>query len=74
MMLMVSMPVLITVLVIGLAVSIFQAMTQIHEASLSFVPKLLGAVAVISIAGPWMLTMMVDYIRRTLVNFSSMIT
>ena len=66
MLLMVSAPVLITVLVIGLVVSIFQAATQIHEATLSFVPKIIGAVAVLAIAGPWMLTTLVEYIQRTL--------
>jgi flagellar biosynthetic protein FliQ len=64
--LLVSAPMLLTVLVIGLAVSIFQAATQIHEATLSFVPKILGAVAVLAIAGPWMLTNLVEYIQRTL--------
>jgi flagellar biosynthetic protein FliQ len=64
--LVVSAPVLLAVLGIGLVVSIFQAATQIHEATLSFVPKLLGAVAVLAIAGPWMLTTLVEYIQRTL--------
>jgi len=66
MLLLVSAPLLITVLVIGLVVSIFQAATQIHEATLSFVPKIVGAVAVLAIAGPWMLTSLVEYIQRTL--------
>ncbi len=66
MLLMVSAPLLISVLVIGLVVSIFQAATQIHEATLSFVPKIVGAVAVLAIAGPWMLTTLVEYIQRTL--------
>jgi len=64
--LMVSAPSLITVLVVGLVVSIFQAATQIHEATLSFVPKIVAAVAVLAIAGPWMLTTLVEYIQRTL--------
>jgi flagellar biosynthetic protein FliQ len=64
--LMVSAPLLISVLVIGLVVSIFQAATQIHEATLSFVPKVIGAVAVLAIAGPWMLTTLVEYLQRTL--------
>jgi flagellar biosynthetic protein FliQ len=64
--LMVSSPVLAVVLVVGLAVSLFQAVTQIHEATLSFVPKLIAAIVVFTIAGPWMLTTMVDFIRRTL--------
>ncbi len=66
MLLMVSAPMLLTVLVIGLLVSIFQAATQINEATLSFVPKVLGAVAVLAIAGPWMLTSLVEYLQRTL--------
>ncbi len=66
MLLMISAPVLLTILVVGLVVSIFQAATQINEATLSFVPKVVAAVAVLAIAGPWMLTMLVDYIRQTL--------
>ena len=62
--LMISAPVLLTVLVVGLLVSIFQAATQIHEATLSFVPKLIAAVAVIGFAGPWMLNSLVEYLQR----------
>ncbi|MDH5538348.1 MAG: flagellar biosynthesis protein FliQ [Rhizobacter sp.] len=64
--LMVAAPVLLTVLVVGLLVSIFQAATQINEATLSFVPKIIAAVAVLAIAGPWMLTTLVEYLQRTL--------
>jgi len=69
--LMVSAPVLIVVLVVGLVVSIFQAATQIHEATLSFVPKLIAAVVVLAVAGPWMLTTLVEYIQRTLQSIPS---
>jgi flagellar biosynthetic protein FliQ len=69
--LLVSAPMLISVLLIGLVVSIFQAATQIHEATLSFVPKIIGAVAVLAIAGPWMLTTLVEYIQRTLQSIPS---
>lgn len=62
----VSAPLLLTVLVVGLVVSVFQAATQIHEATLSFVPKLIAAVAVLAIAGPWMLTSIVEYLQRTI--------
>ena len=55
-----------SVLVVGLLVSLFQAVTQIHEATLAFVPKLVAVIAVFAIAGPWMLTMLVEYIRRTI--------
>ncbi len=66
MLLLVSAPLLLTVLVVGLVISIFQAATQINETTLSFVPKVVAAVAVLAIAGPWMLTMLVEYIQRTL--------
>jgi flagellar biosynthesis protein FliQ len=66
MLLLVSAPILLSVLVVGLVVSIFQAATQINEATLSFVPKVVAAVAVLAVAGPWMLTMLVEYIQRTL--------
>jgi flagellar biosynthetic protein FliQ len=71
--LMVSLPILLMVLVVGLVVSIFQAITQIHENTLSFVPKLIAAVLVFAIAGPWMLSTLVDYIRRTLESIPSLV-
>ena len=64
--LMVAAPLMLVVLVVGLVVSIFQAATQINEATLSFVPKVIAAVAVLAIVGPWMLTTLVEYIQRTL--------
>ena len=57
-------PMLLAALVIGLIVSIFQAATQIDEQTLSFIPKLIGTFIVLILTGPWMLQMMVDYIRR----------
>jgi flagellar biosynthesis protein FliQ len=66
MLLMVSAPVLLVVLVVGLLISIFQAATQINEATLSFVPKVLATVAVLVVAGPWMVTTLVEYIQRSL--------
>ena len=66
--LMVSAPLLITALAVGLVVSIFQAATQIHEATLSFVPKIVAAVVVLAVAGPWMLTTLVEYLQRTLTS------
>jgi flagellar biosynthesis protein FliQ len=66
--LMVAAPILLVVLVLGLVVSIFQAATQINEATLSFVPKIVGAVLVLAIAGPWMLSTLVDYIRSVLIG------
>lgn len=64
--LMVAGPMLVTVLLIGLLVSIFQAATQINEATLSFIPKLVGVFGVLMVIGPWMLTTLVDYMRAVL--------
>jgi flagellar biosynthetic protein FliQ len=69
--LMIAAPVLATVLGVGLIVSLFQAITQIHEATLSFVPKLIAAIAVFAFAGPWMMTTMVDFIRTTILSIPS---
>jgi flagellar biosynthetic protein FliQ len=66
MLLTIAAPVLLTVLAVGLVVSVFQAATQIHEQTLSFVPKIVAAVAVLGVAGPWMLTTLVEYLQRTL--------
>lgn len=71
--LMVAAPVLGTVLIVGLVISIFQAITQIHEATLSFVPKLVAAMLVLALAGPWMLTTLVDYIRRMIMSIPTLV-
>lgn len=63
-MLLISSPMLLAALAVGLLVSIFQAATQINEMTLSFIPKLIAVFASIVIAGPWMTGLMVDYIRR----------
>lgn len=68
MILMVAAPILGTVLAVGLIVSLFQAITQIHEATLSFVPKLIAAIVVFAVAGPWMMSTLVDFIRNTLLS------
>jgi flagellar biosynthetic protein FliQ len=73
MLLMVSAPVLGVVLLVGLLVSLFQAITQIHEATLAFVPKLVAAMAVFAWAGPWMLNMLVEYIRRMIEAIPSVV-
>lgn len=61
--LMVAGPILLVVLIIGLLVSVFQAATQINEATLTFIPKLVGVFACLIIIGPFMLTTMVDYMH-----------
>lgn len=62
--LLIAAPLLAVALVVGLVISIFQAATQINEATLSFIPKLVAVFAMLVLAGPWMLAEMVDYIRR----------
>jgi flagellar biosynthesis protein FliQ len=62
--LLVSAPLFIAALATGLIVSIFQAATQINETTLSFVPKLVVIFVTLIVAGPWMITVMTDYIRR----------
>ena len=69
--LLVASPLLVAVLAVGLVVSIFQAATQINESTLSFVPKIVAAVATLAVAGPWMLTTLVEYIQRTLQSIPS---
>ncbi len=61
--LMLAAPLLGVALVVGLVVSIFQAATQINEATLSFIPKVLAVAAAGVVAGPWMLALMLDYLR-----------
>lgn len=68
--LMISAPLLLVALGVGLIVSIFQAATQINEATLTFIPKLIGIFVVLVVAGPWMLTVMLDYMREMLGNIS----
>lgn len=60
----VSAPLLLAALAVGLLVSVFQAATQINEMTLSFIPKLLVMFIVLVVAGPWMLNLLMDYTRR----------
>ncbi|WP_313076849.1 flagellar biosynthesis protein FliQ [Melaminivora sp.] len=73
MLLTIALPVLSVVMAVGLAVSIFQAVTQIHEATLAFVPKLIAAVLVFAVAGPWMISTLVDFLRRTIESIPSVV-
>jgi flagellar biosynthetic protein FliQ len=54
-------PILVTTLVVGLLISLFQAVTSIQEFTLTFLPKLLAVAAILAVAGHWMLTQLVDY-------------
>ncbi len=71
--LLVSAPLLLSALAVGLVVSIFQAATQINEMTLSFIPKLLAIFAALLVSGPWILTMMTDYMRRLITTIPSLI-
>ncbi|QGG48184.1 flagellar biosynthesis protein FliQ [Heliorestis convoluta] len=59
-------PILAGSLVIGLAISLFQATTQIQEATLAFVPKIIGVFLIIFILGPWLLQSMLQYTGQLL--------
>lgn len=71
--LLVSAPVLLVTLIVGLTVSVFQAATQINDPSLSFIPKVVAVLITFAIAGPWMLTVMIDYMRRVLTGLPGII-
>ena len=66
-------PLLMTVLIVGLVISIFQAATQVNEMTLSFIPKLLGVAAVLVLLGPWLITTMVDYMRTILTQIPTLV-
>ncbi|HWZ49056.1 MAG TPA: flagellar biosynthesis protein FliQ [Herbaspirillum sp.] len=71
--LMIAAPMLLTSLVVGLCVSIFQAATQINEATLSFIPKLLGVFMALIISGPWVLSVIVDYMHKMFAGIPAMV-
>ncbi len=66
-------PILLTVLVIGLAVSLFQAVTSIQEQTLTFVPKVIGVVAILVILLPWMLRSMIEFTRSVIERIPAMV-
>jgi flagellar biosynthetic protein FliQ len=70
---MVAAPLLLVSLVIGLVVSIFQAATQINEATLSFIPKLVGIFVALIVAGPWMISVMTDYMREVFTGIPGLV-
>jgi len=71
--LMLAAPLLLVALIIGLVISIFQAATQINEATLSFIPKLVGVFVALVVAGPWMLSVMLDYMRQVFTGIPGLI-
>jgi flagellar biosynthesis protein FliQ len=71
--LMLAAPILVTALVIGLAVSLFQAVTSIHEQTLSFVPKVLGIVVVLVITLPWMMRSTIEFTTMLIERMPQMV-
>ena len=69
-----STPILITALLIGFAISLFQSVTQIQEATLSFVPKAVGVAVAMLISGNWMLHEMITYTRNLYEQIPSLLT
>ncbi|MCK6598188.1 MAG: flagellar biosynthesis protein FliQ [Bdellovibrionaceae bacterium] len=70
---MLAMPLLASTLVIGLIVSIFQAITQINEATLTFVPKMIIIALILVFAGPWMMDVMTSYTINLLESISTIV-
>ena len=71
--LLIGAPLLLTALSTGLVVGLFQAATQINEATLSFIPKLLAMAWTLLVAGPWMLHLMMEYTRRLIESIPSFV-
>lgn len=69
----VSAPILGLSLVVGLAISIFQATTQIHEQTLTFVPKIIAVITAIAVFGSWMLNMLIEYTQELYMNINQLI-
>jgi len=71
--LLVSAPVMVASLVVGLVTSLFQATTQIHEQTLAFVPKILASFLALIVFGPWMLERLVSFATRLLLGLPALI-
>ena len=69
----IAMPLLLAALVIGLVVSVFQAVTQIQEQTLTFIPKIVAMGVVLVVAGPWMLSEVVTYTEQLYSSIPTMI-
>ncbi len=67
-------PLLLSALAVGLLIGMFQAATQINEMTLSFIPKLLVMVGALVVAGPWMLSVIVNYTQTLIEQIPSLIS
>jgi flagellar biosynthetic protein FliQ len=72
-MLLVATPMLLVALAVGLLVSFFQAITQLNEQTLTFLPKLVAVAVTMIVAGPWMVSTLVDYLQRTISSIPQMV-
>jgi len=72
-MLLVATPMLLVALGVGLLVSFFQAITQLNEQTLTFLPKLVAVAVTMIVAGPWMVSTLVDYLQRTLTGIPQIV-
>ena len=66
-------PILIVALVVGLAVSIFQAVTQVHEMTLTFIPKIIAVGMTLTLILPWMMQRMIDFTTNLLLAIPTLI-
>jgi len=66
-------PLLLVTLIVGLVISVFQAATQINEMTLSFIPKIIAMVVALVLAGPWLISVMVDYMRQLITSIPNMV-
>ena len=71
--LLLSAPLLLTALAVGVLIGVFQAATQINEMTLSFIPKLIATAAVMVFTGPWMLRLLTEYTRRLIESIPTLI-
>jgi len=68
-----SAPMLLIGLIVGLAVSIFQATTQIQEATLAFIPKIIAVLGSLVVFGPWLLSIIIDFTLKLYTNMNNFI-
>lgn len=69
----VAAPMLVTALIVGLVIGMFQAATQINEMTLSFIPKLFTLFLTLMLAGPWLLTTLINYTQRLIISIPEII-
>jgi len=71
--LLVSAPILLVGLIVGIVISVFQAVTQVHEMTLTFVPKIIAVMLALLVAAPWMLDMLVSFTHNLFSNIPNYI-